>query len=59
MFIPNDGIESPDLLVTGLFSELEAVANPSHYNQGVSPYDVARTMYGAEGLLKFVTVNAV
>jgi|TARA_B100000073_G_scaffold136588_1_gene112106 hypothetical protein len=35
------------------------VSDPSHYNKGVSPYDVAKTMYGAEGLLKFVTVNAV
>ena len=59
MFIPNDGIESPDLLVTGLSFEPDTVANPSHYNKGVSPYDMARTMYGAEGLLKFVTVNAV
>ena len=35
------------------------VSDPSHYNKGVSPYDVAKTMYGAEGLLKFVTVNAI
>ena len=34
-------------------------ANPDHYNKGISPYDVAKTMYGAEGLLKFVTVNAI
>tara|TARA_A100000171_G_C2068108_1_gene113334 strand:- start:169 stop:561 length:393 start_codon:yes stop_codon:yes gene_type:complete len=33
--------------------------NPSHYQKGVSPYDVAKSMYGAEGLLKFVTVNAI
>ena len=36
-----------------------SISDPSHYNKGVSPYDVAKTMYGAEGLLKFVTVNAV
>jgi len=59
MFIPQDGIESPDLLVTGLSFEQDKVANPSHYKKGVSPYDVAKTMYGAEGLLQFVTVNAV
>ena len=59
MFIPNDEIESPDLLVTGSSFLQDSIAKPSHYNQGVSPYDVARTMYGAEGLLKFVTVNAV
>ncbi len=59
MFIPNEDLESPDLLVTGLSFEPDKVANPSHYNQGASPYDMARSMYGAEGLLKFVTVNAV
>ena len=37
----------------------EKVENPNHYKQGVSPYDVAKSMYGAEGLLKFVTVNAI
>ena len=36
-----------------------SVSDPSHYNQGVSPYDVAKTMYGAEGLLTFVTVNSI
>jgi hypothetical protein len=36
-----------------------SVSDPDHYNQGVSPYDVAKTMYGAEGLLKFVTINSV
>ena len=33
--------------------------NPDHYNKGISPYDVAKTMYGAEGLFKFVTINAI
>ncbi len=33
--------------------------NPDHYNKGISPYDVAKTMYGADGLLKFVTINAI
>ena len=37
----------------------EKIQNPDHYNKGVSPYDVAKTMYGAEGLLKFVTINSV
>lgn len=35
------------------------VENPSHYNQGCSPYDVAKTMYGAKGLLTFVTINSI
>jgi len=35
------------------------IENPDHYNQGVQPYDVAKSMYGADGLLKFVTVNAI
>ena len=38
---------------------VEKVENPDHYKQVVSPYDVAKSMYGAEGLLKFVTVNAI
>ena len=36
-----------------------STGKPDHYNKGISPYDVAKTMYGAEGLLKFVTVNAI
>ena len=35
------------------------IQNPEHYKQGVSPYDVAKSMYGPEGLLKFVTINSV
>ena len=35
------------------------IQNPEHYKKGVSPYDVAIAMYGAEGLLKFVTINSV
>ena len=37
----------------------ETVAKPDHYNKGASPYEVAKAMYGAEGLLKFVTINCV
>ena len=37
----------------------EKIKNPQHYKQGVSPYDVAKSMYGPEGLLKFVTINSV
>ena len=38
---------------------VDKIENPSHYKQGVSPYDVAKSMYGPEGLLKFVTINSV
>jgi len=38
---------------------VDNIQNPKHYKQGVSPYDVAKTMYGADGLLKFVTINSV
>lgn len=40
-------------------SNTETVANPSHYNKGVSPYQVATTMFGEEGLLKFVLINSI
>ena len=43
----------------GLDSAVDKIQNPDHYKQGVSPYDVAKSMYGAEGLLKFVTINSV
>jgi hypothetical protein len=36
-----------------------SIANPEHYKKGVSPYDVARSMFGAAGLLKYVLVNAI
>ena len=38
---------------------VDKVQNPDHYKQGISPYDVAKSMYGSEGLLKFVTINSV
>ena len=38
---------------------MDKIQNPEHYKQGVSPYDVAKSMYGPEGLLKFVTINSV
>lgn len=38
---------------------VDKIENPSHYKQDVSPYDVAKSMYGPEGLLKFVTINSV
>ena len=34
-------------------------ASPEHYNKGVSPYEVASTMFGEEGLLQYVLVNAI
>ena len=38
---------------------INKIQDPDHYKQGVSPYDVAKSMYGPEGLLKFVTINSV
>ena len=38
---------------------INKVQNPDHYRQGASPYDMAKSMYGSEGLLKFVTINCV
>tara|TARA_B100002019_G_C20819395_1_gene379831 strand:+ start:206 stop:523 length:318 start_codon:yes stop_codon:yes gene_type:complete len=32
---------------------------PEHYNKGVSPYEVAETMFGADGLLQYVLINAI
>ena len=40
-------------------SAIDKVQNPDHYRQGASPYDMAKSMYGSEGLLKFVTINCV
>ncbi len=40
-------------------NDINIIQNPEHYKKGVSPYDVAIAMYGAEGLLKFVTINSV
>ena len=49
-----------DLLDVAESSEqMDKIQNPDHYKQGVSPYDVAKSMYGPDGLLKFVTVNAI
>jgi len=45
-------VEKEDVVV-------DKIENPIHYKQGVSPYDVAKSMYGPEGLLKFVTINSV
>ena len=38
---------------------IDKIQDPDHYKQGISPYDVAKSMYGPEGLLKFVTINSV
>ena len=32
---------------------------PDHYNKGVSPYQVGRSMYGASGLQTYVMINAL
>ena len=61
---PPSSYEEPSVCLDHLNTAVgEAVTtkieNPDHYNQGVQPYDVAKSMYGADGLLKFVTVNAI
>jgi len=59
MFNTISGRGDHDFVVVDPASSVEKVENPSHYQKGVSPYDVAKSMYGAEGLLKFVTINSV
>ena len=51
--------DSADHLQVGFSLPNQDVANPEHYKKGVAPYDVARSMFGAAGLLKYVLVNAV
>jgi hypothetical protein len=51
--------QGDDRLVITPPPENNDVANPDHYNKGVSPYDVARTMFGASGLQKFVLINSI
>lgn len=51
--------DGADHLKVGFSLPNQDVANPEHYNKGVAPYDVARTMFGASGLLKYVLVNAI
>lgn len=58
MFFQKDEAGSDPVVITPA-SDIETVANPSHYNKGVSPYQVATTMFGDEGLLKFVLINSI
>tara|TARA_B100001173_G_scaffold286160_1_gene273624 strand:- start:4125 stop:4535 length:411 start_codon:yes stop_codon:yes gene_type:complete len=37
----------------------KSVAEPEHYKKGVQPYDVAKSMYGPEGLFIFVMTNSI
>jgi len=43
--------EGADQLQVGFSLPTKDVANPDHYNKGVAPYDVARTMFGASDYL--------
>ena len=61
---PPSSYEEPSVCLDNLNTAVEEtvktkIENPDHYKKGVSPYDVAKSMYGADGLLKFVTVNAI
>ena len=51
--------DSADQSQVGFSLPNQDVANPEHYSKGVAPYDVARAMFGASGLLKYVLVNAI
>ena len=51
--------DSADQLQVGFSMPTQEVANPDHYKKGVAPYDVARSMFGVSGLLKYVLVNAI
>jgi hypothetical protein len=51
--------DGADHLQVGFSLPTEDVAKPDHYNKGVAPYDVAKTMFGASGLLKYVLINAI
>lgn len=37
----------------------KSAAEPEHYKKGIQPYDVAKSMFGAEGLLIFVMTNSI
>ena len=38
---------------------IDKVQNPDHYRQGASPYDMAKSIYGSEALLRLITLNFV
>ena len=40
------------------FSSIDE-AQPTHYSQGASPYDDIKALFGAEGLMTYVTGNAL
>ena len=58
LFTKNKSVEGDSVVITPM-DKSKTVANPEHYNKGVSPYDVATTMFGAEGLLKYVLINSI
>ncbi|MFZ8904035.1 MAG: DUF3310 domain-containing protein [bacterium] len=59
MLFSKEKSETGDQVVITPDSESETVANPAHYNKGVSPYQVAMTMFGEQGLLTYVLINSI
>lgn len=59
MFNLQKSDEGSDHIVFTPLPEDPTVAKPEHYNKGVSPYEVGRTMFGPEGLLKFLLINSI
>ncbi len=59
MFAPVFGSSGEDHLSFSLPSTENDAANPTHYNKGVSPYDVGESMYGLAGLLTYVLINSI
>jgi hypothetical protein len=59
MFVPVFGASAEDHITLAPPEESPSVANPAHYRNGVSPYDVGTAMYGSEGLLIFVLINSI
>jgi len=55
----SNALEEADHKQVGFSLSNQDVGNPEHYNKGVAPYDVAKTMFGASGLLKYVLINAI
>jgi hypothetical protein len=59
MFTPLFGACGEDHITFAPPNKASSVANPAHYQNGVSLYDVGSSMFGDEGLLTFVLINSI
>lgn len=59
MFAPVFGASGEDHITFAPPEKSASVANPAHYQNGVSPYDVGSSMFGDKGLLTFVLINSI